>query len=260
MTDTTPHTDEAHYPGMDEHTAIEWLMATNDGTAIDSWHWLIEFTPTSFYLKSMNRALQATKVSIHGPDDRHPGMDHFRFDLIRDADMEVDERAAERSRRDGGRWLTDTSQFPIMFEGEQIDEHVKRITRFSTGSDEFLPGAPPAGGSDWPKKKATMRGLVPVPAEGRVTHVDIFLSDNGQPYWPDEDTVRETESGMGYIRNSLDWCLSAVIFDRPSDYLPDPAGDLRGDVPVNQCHRGIAVSVDDNGLLWLSEKLIPSWD
>ncbi|WNG79968.1 hypothetical protein C6A86_017020 [Mycobacterium sp. ITM-2016-00316] len=259
MPDAVPNTGAYHYPGMDQQTAIEWFMATNDGTAIDSWHWLIEFSTTSFYLKSMNRALQAMKVSIHGPDDRHPGMDHFRFDVIRTADMEVDQRAVERSRRDGGRWLSDASLLPHHFTGQPINDHVKLITRFSTGADTFLPGAPAAGGSDWPKKKATMKGIAPVPTEGRVTQVDIYLSDNGQPYWPDEATVRETESGIGYIKNSLGWCLSAVVFNRPVDYLPEPCGDLRGDVPVNRCHRGLVAAIDENNLLWLCEKLTP-WD
>lgn len=250
-------TEDVPYPGLDEHRAIEFLWATNNGTAIDSWHWLIEFTTTSFYIKSMNRALQSMKVSLHGPDERHAGMEHFRFDVIRTSDMEVHQRAADRSARDGGRWLTDTIQLPHHFEGQQINDHVKLITRFSAGTDVFLAGAPPAGGSDWPKEKATMRGMVPVPARGHVTHVDIFLSDDGQPYWPNADHVRATRSGMGYIRNSLNWCLSAVVFDRPVGYLPDPCGDLRGGVPVNQCHRGLAAMVDETSLLWLCEKLIP---
>lgn len=257
MTDAVPQAGEYHYPGMDQHKAIEWMMATSDGTAIDSWHWLIEFTTTSFYIKSMNRALQAMKVSIHGPDARHPDLDHFRFDVIRTPDMEADPRAAQRAARDGGRWLTDPGQLPHHFIGQKINDHVRLITRFSTDADVFLAGAPPAGGSDWPKEKATMRGMVSVPGKGSATHVDVFLCDDGQPYWPNEHHVRATQSGMGYIRNSLDWCLSAVVFDRSVEYLPDPCGDLRRGVPVDQCHRGLAATVDELGLLWLCEKLIP---
>jgi hypothetical protein len=44
------------YPGLDEHRAIEFLWATSDGTGIDSWHWLLETSATSFYIKSMNQA------------------------------------------------------------------------------------------------------------------------------------------------------------------------------------------------------------
>ncbi|GAB3220607.1 hypothetical protein [Mycolicibacterium hippocampi] len=65
-----------------------------------------------------------------------------------------------------------------------------------------------------------MKGIVPLPSEGRVSHVDIFLSDNGEPHWPDEDKVRATRSGLGFIRNWIG-VFSAVVFDRPVDYEPD---------------------------------------
>jgi hypothetical protein len=62
---------------------------------------------------------------------------------------------------------------------------------------------------------------------------------------------------LGYLTNSLGWKLSVVMFDRPADGEPDPCGDYRGDVPVGECFRGYAATVDDTGLLWLCEKLIP---
>jgi hypothetical protein len=62
---------------------------------------------------------------------------------------------------------------------------------------------------------------------------------------------------LGFITNSFDWKLSAVVCDRPSDYEPDPCGDFRGAVPVDRCFRGIAAMVDDTGLLWLCETLFP---
>ena len=102
-----------------------------------------------------------------------------------------------------------------------------------------------------------MRGIVPVPTEGRVSHIDVFLSYNGQPCWPDEEAIRAARAGMGFIKNSLNWCLSVVSYDRPTTYEPDPCGDFRGEIPVDQCLRGIAAAVDETGLLWLCEKLIP---
>jgi hypothetical protein len=246
-------TEDGSYPGLDEHSSIEFMTATNDGTAIDGWHWLIEWTTTSFYIKSMNPAVQAMKVSMYGPDPRpqHRGKEHFRFDLERtNADR------AARAVASGARRLTDTTELPHFFAGRDIGENAKHIVRFSIGRDAYMTGAPAAGGSDWPRPEA-MKGIVPLPSEGRVSHVDIFLSDNGEPHWPDEDKVRATRSGLGFIRNSLDWCLSAVVFDRPVDYEPDPCGDLRGKTPVGECVRGLASTVDESSLLWLCEKLIP---
>jgi hypothetical protein len=238
---------------MDQHEAIEWFMATNDGTAIDSWHWFIEWTTTSFYIKAMSLAAQLLKVSMHGPDPRpqHKGKAHFRLDRER-----TNQDRAASATIAGGRWLYGADGLPLFFEGQPINDQAKLIVRFSTGPDLFLPGAPPAGPSDWPLQHA-MKGLVPLPEEGRVRHVDVFLSYNGEPYWPDAEEVRISQSGMGYIRNSLDWCLSAVIYDRPVDYLPDPFGDLRDGAPVDQCARGVIPYVDDNSLLWLCERLIP---
>jgi hypothetical protein len=241
------------YPGMDQHTAIEFFMATTDGTAIDGWHWLIEWTTTSFYIKSMNPAAQLMKVSMHGPDPRpqHRGKEHFRFDVER-----TNQDRADRAVETGGRWLTDTGELPFYFEGYKINDHARLIVRFSAGHDAFMPGAPAAGGSDWPLENA-MKGLVPVPTEGSVVHVDLFLSDNGEPYWPNEEAVRAARAGLGFIKNSLGWCLSAVIYSRDFDAKPDPCGDYRGETPVDRCARGIAAAVDETGVLWLCENLIP---
>jgi hypothetical protein len=238
---------------MDEHRAIEFFAATNDGTAIDSWHWLLEWSTTSFYIKSMNPAMQAAKVSIHGPDPRpqHRGKHRFRFDLER-----TNQDRAARAVRAGARWLTDTSTLPVEFTGRPVNDNTVLLARFSMGHEVFVAGAPPAGGSDWPKKKATMRGIVPVPTAGNVRHLDVFLAYDGKPYWPDEEAIRAERAGMGYLKNALGWCLSLVVYNRSPALEPDPCGDLRGDTPVDRCFRGIAFAVDETELLWLCEKLI----
>jgi hypothetical protein len=98
--------------------------------------------------------------------------------------------------------------------------------------------------------------LLPIPAEGWVIHVDVFLSYDGGAYWPNEEAIRAQEAGLGFMTNSLDWTLSVVVNNRPADHEPDPCGDYRGNTPVDRCFRGYAATVDD-GLLWLCEKLIP---
>jgi len=242
---------DIRYPGKDEHRAVVLMLATEDGTGIDSWRWYFEWSTTSFYIKSMHHALQGSKVSIHGPDDRYPGGQHCRFDVIRTPELEVDQKSAERAARAGGRWLTDVGDLPLYFEGRQISDHVAHVVRFSWEHDVFIAGAEPAGPSAWPKEKATMRVMLPVPEEGRVRHVDVFLSRSGEPYWPSGGLP------LGFMKNDLGWCLSSVTFDWPTAYEPDPCGGLRGDTPVDQCARGIAQVVDDTGFLWLCEKLIP---
>lgn len=255
MTDASD-IDGYPFPGMQERTALEWLMATNDGTAIDSWHWLIESSTTSFYAKSLNQALEGAKVSIHGPDDNHPGADHFRFDVLRTDGETLDQKAADKATRAGGRWLTDPGEMPHYFTGRPINDHVKLVVRFSTPWDAFIAGAPPAGGSRWPKAKA-LKGLVPVPKKGRVRHVDLYLSTNGEPYWPyNEQVLSASRAGLGFLTNSLGWKLSAVVVDAAMNEENHPVGNLRGETPFAQCRRGIAAWVDETGLLWLCETVI----
>ena len=69
--------------------------------------------------------------------------------------------------------------------------------------------------------------------------------------------IRAQRAGLGFMTNSLDWKLSVVVINRRADREPDPCGDYRGDAQVDQCHRGYVAAVDDTGLLWLCEKLIP---
>lgn len=246
----------APFPGMQERTALEWLMATDDGTAIDSWHWLIESSTTSFYVKSLNQALEGAKVSIHGPDDSHLGEDHFRFDLLRTDGKALDQKAADKAARAGGRWLTDPSEMPHYFTGRRINDHVKLVVRFSTPWVVFVSGSPPAGGSRWPKAKA-LKGLVPVPKKDRVRHIDLYLSTSGEPYWPhDKHLLTAARAGLGFVTNSLGWKLSAVVTDGAMNEETDPVGDLRGDTPLAQCRRGLAAWVDETGLLWLCETVI----
>jgi len=245
-------------PLMQERTAIEWLMATRDGTGIDSWHWLIESTTTSFYVKAMHHALEGAKVTMHGPDDNHPGADHFRFDLIRTDGETLDQKAADKAARAGGRWLTDPGDLPYYFSGRRINDDVKHVVRFSTAWDAFSAEAEPAGPSRFPKTKSDMRVFVPVPEEGHVRHIDLYLSTIGEPYWPDgEQATRAAGAGIGYLTNTLGWKLSAVCADHEATEETNPIGSgLRGDTPPSQCSRGYLVWVDETGLLWLFETLM----
>jgi len=53
---------DIRYPGKDEHRAVVLMLATEDGTGIDSWRWYFERSTTSFYIKSM-RLLAPQKSS-----------------------------------------------------------------------------------------------------------------------------------------------------------------------------------------------------
>jgi hypothetical protein len=48
---------------------------------IAGYTWLIEWSTTSFYLRSPYKPLQMAKVSIHSPDPKDIGKQHFRLDF-----------------------------------------------------------------------------------------------------------------------------------------------------------------------------------
>jgi hypothetical protein len=50
---------------------------------------------------------------------------------------------------------------------------------------------------------------------------------------------------------------TALNYIWPATARPDPFGDIRGGVPLDQCVRGIAARLDPSGFLWLCEKMIP---
>jgi hypothetical protein len=110
----------------------------------------------------------------------------FRVGLLlrcRTDGVTLDQTAADKAARAGGRWLTDPSEMPYYFTGRRINDHVNLVVRFSTPWDAFIAGAPPAVGSRWPRANA-LKGRMPVPEKGRVRHIDLYLSANGQPYCP----------------------------------------------------------------------------
>lgn len=247
--DSVPYPGMTDWPPMSPQRAVEFLFA-EDGTGIDGWHWLIEWSTSSFYIKSMNPALEGAKVSIHGPDARYPGEQHMRFD------RESDPKLIESAVRAGGRFLTDAEDGPIYFSGRQVSEDAGHIVRFCAERKSFVGDAPPAGGSRWPKAKSTARAITPVPTEGHVTYLDVYLSF-GDPYWPDEEGVRATQSGIGPVTNGSGMQLTLVVKDALREPELNPCSDWRGDTPVDQCLRGLVAGVDQAGVLWLDEQLIP---
>jgi hypothetical protein len=234
---------------MDGQNAIVFFVL-NKETQIWGYSWLIEWSTTSFYIKSQFPPLQSMKVSLHGPDPKHPGKQHLRFDFTSPGQV-------AKALKAGGGWSKDLSDGPpFNFTGRQVNDHAAHIVRFSSEWDMFSSGIPPAADGPKLKQKATLHGRVPAPSLGQVVHVDLYLS-LADPYWPYEQEAREGNAGMGPISNAANMNLTAVITHRDVASEPDPFGDVRGSVPLDQCTRGMAAAVDESSLLWLCEKMIP---
>ena len=233
---------------MQQQNAIEFFFI-EEATSLWGFHWLIEWSTSSFYIKCLHTGLQSAKVSLHGPDPNHPGRQHLRFDLDH-TDV------VEKATRVGGRWSSGSDPLPYYFTGRQVNDHAAHIVRFSAEWDTFVKGAPGPGNSRGPRQKSTFRALVGAPEKDHVAHVDVYLSFE-EPYWPDEASARATRAGMGPITNAIGMSLTAVSVKRPVTLQPDPYGDVRGATPLDQCVRGVAAVVDETSLLWLCEKVVP---
>jgi hypothetical protein len=234
---------------MQQQHAIEFFFI-EQATALWGYHWLIEWSTSSIYIKCLHPGMQTTKVSLHGPDPKHPGRQHLRFDLDH-TDV------VEKAKKAGGGWSRRSDPLPYYFTGRQVSDQTAHIVRFSGEWDSFIEGAPGPGNSRGPRQKSTLRALVAAPKKDYVSHVDVFLSFKG-PYWPDEARVRAANAGMGPITNSIGMSLTAESVQRRVTLQPDPFGDLRGDAPLDQCVRCVAAAVDETDLLWLCEKVVPT--
>jgi hypothetical protein len=124
---------------MQQQHAIEFFFLS-EPTSLWGFHWLIEWSTSSFYIKCLHPGMQAAKISLHGPDPKHPGKQHLHFDLDK---PDVVARAA----RAGARWASSSDPLPYHFCGRQVNDHAAHIVRFSAGWDTFIKGAPGPGNS-----------------------------------------------------------------------------------------------------------------
>ncbi|WP_055579075.1 hypothetical protein [Mycobacterium gordonae] len=232
---------------MNGERAIEFVIHGLESN-VAGYASLIECSTTSFYIKWTYKPMQTVKVSLHCPDPQHVGMEHFRLDFDH-ADP------AGKATAAGGAWAIDGLQLPLYFLGRRVNKRTMHIVRFSAEWDMFTKGVPSAPKPS-PKQKATLHARIDAPAESKVTHVDLYLS-NVRPYWGNETKIRRDNAGMGPLVNSAGQYLTAIIYQHRVTEYPDPLGDVRKGAPLDQCVRGVASTLDPSGFLWMCEKMIP---
>ena len=89
---------------MQQQHAIEFFFLAK-ATSLWEFHWLIEWSTSSFYVKCLHPRLQSAKVSLHGPDPKHPGKQHLRFDLVEHAGLIQRSRDGRQPSFYTHRWL-----------------------------------------------------------------------------------------------------------------------------------------------------------
>lgn len=236
---------------MDGQDSIVFCIIDKE-TGVCGYTWYIEAHRTSFYIKSTYKPMQMVKVSIHGPDTlpENVGKQHYRLGF-------TDPKQAEKAIRAGGGWGGFGQQLPLRFEGRPVNKRTVHLARFSAEWSMFRRGMQRGPDPDV-KEKATLHAYVDAPSLGMVTHVDLYLS-KVRPYWQNnrEKLIRSRNAGFGPLVNEAGMYLTAVISQKSANKEPDPFGDPSKGVPHEDCIRGIAEGVDETGLLWICEKMIP---
>ena len=141
--------------------AIEFFFIA-EASSLWGFHWLIEWSTSSFYVKCLHPAMQSAKVSLHGPDPKHLGKQHLRFDLDHTDVL-------EKATKAGSHWSSGSDRLPFYFGGRQVNDHAAHIVRFSAEWNTFIKGAPGPGNSRGPREKSTFRALVRAPEGPRLT-------------------------------------------------------------------------------------------
>ena len=222
----------------------------DDKAKIAGYTWLIEQSTSSFYVKAQYKPMQVTKISLHGPDPKHPGKHHFRLDFEHSG-------PAGKAIKAGGGWSIDGSlTMPLYFPGRRVNKRTLHVVRFSAEWDMYIKGIPSAP-TPTIKEKATLHAKLKAPPRLKVTHVDVFVSWV-RPYWENESKARLRDAGMGPLKNSAGMYLTVLNYQRSVFAQPDPFGDIRHGIPIEQCTRGIAARLDPSGFIWLCEKMIPN--
>jgi hypothetical protein len=220
-------------------------------TGVVGYTWYIESHRTSFYIKSTMKALQTVKVSVHGPDPNHIGKQHFRLDW-------TNPKEAQKAINAGGGWFADGAPLPFEFKGRPVNKRTVHLARFSFESNMFRKGMQ-RGPDPVTMSKATLHGRIDAPPDGRVTHVELYLS-RVRPFWRNskELEIRAANAGIGPLTNDAGMFLTGIV-DRldAATAQRDPFGDVSEGLPSDQLTRGVAAAVDQTGLLWICEKMMP---
>lgn len=205
--------------------------------------WRIWSRGTSFYIKTREPGLAQSKVSLHGPDPRHP-MPGFKFGLdssVSDADAAT---------------VNLGSPLPWWFPGKPEVNDLTHVIRICVPAETLAPGKPNGADPGNPHTR-TFAGLLEAPPEGSSALLDLYLSP-GPPNFPIRAKLDRRNALIGPIVNSADQHLSGVTRIIASDRLDlsHVAADIPEAEAPSDAVRGVQFSEDGDGVLWLVERVL----
>ncbi|MCK0439391.1 hypothetical protein MUG78_07940 [Gordonia alkaliphila] len=221
-----------------------------------SFGWRVEARSTSFYIKVMHPGMNDFKISLHGPDDRPqigPPILKLGYEST------TGQRGSTEDRVVGPDVI-----LPLVFAGQRITPHVRRVIRFNFTSDLFAEDLPL--GYDVKSSKSVLKSghhaKWTMPNAGGL-HVDVYLSEAGaDPYWPNKEAIKAARAGLGPLVNTAGQSLSLVATRVKSPHNRDPNHQPLTDAEVADLEpplvRWVSMKPDKNGLLWITEKVGPA--
>jgi len=219
------------------------LVVRNKETGVYSYVWRIGWQRTSFYISPVGSGLGALKVSLHGPDERHP-RPGFKWKL--DLSHYSPEQAVS---------IWDTSIEPKhWFTGVMVSDTVVHAVRIRMGWETLQRFNPSAPLPSTPRKRDVARYLEDIPI-GYAADIDIYVS-SGKPYWPDLAAIKRDNALVPPLRNEANEYLTAIpsksmILKEPS---PDGVQMPAALEPADRI-RGVGMAVAEDGLLWAAESI-----
>lgn len=236
-------------PTTDDPKAIKFLVGSRDLGKF-SYTWRIGAGGTSFYIKPLPAALQDIKVSLHGPDPAR--------DLTGGYKIELDESAVPSG--EDARAVTKAVSWPQRrwFGGHPVRPGVDLVVRLRFPWDLFDRHAVSAAPPPRAPRAKEFGGLIPMPARGHATDVDVFICHD-EPYWPNEEQSRRENACLGPVKNKAGQYLTAQAVHRSMEAEPSPVASQApvgawGRPAVLDRLRGLGAAFDDRAeFLWLEE-------
>jgi hypothetical protein len=198
---------------------------------------------TSFYLKPRSSLLGGWKISLHGPDPRHPVGPGYK--LAMDGPPPPDDQV----------WMEATDGFlPCWFPGELVRESAHRVARLRWTSELFSPDAP-SGPNTGPVRKGFSGALLEPPPPGFATDVDLVVAKHAPYYGENESDVFGKNAVLGPIRSQAGEYLTGLVIRRNLETTPTPDDLLKAPAPKSPADtvRGVAAGQSQNGFIWVCE-------
>lgn len=217
------------------------LVVRNAIIGVTSYAWRMWWHGSSFYLSPTLAYLSGIKVSLHGPDARHP-TSGFK--------IAVDNQAMRRAVAAGCAYHVPDDG--VWFEGRPMVAGVRHVTTLRWTPGLFHAGCPSAPVPKAPRANSVGR-LLAAPDEGYATDVDIYVCRR-RPWWPNEGKAILDNARLGPITNASGHSLTAVSVRRRLSVKQTPeAAKLVPPRSRGDKVRAIGSGVDER-LLWIVEQ------